>query len=132
MEITEFASADTNIRNIDITVDLPCNRIARYVFAAQHIGNEHQLFQRGSFIDEKSFFSREWFEPEGLLIYFVAVHIMEAKVVKIGRLKKKGADLSESAPFCMIVRVGYAGWIASTGHTSAQVPHSVHISGLME
>jgi hypothetical protein len=28
--------------------------------------------------------------------------------------------------------VSYPRWIASEGHTSAQVPHSVHTSGLIE
>ena len=32
----------------------------------------------------------------------------------------------------VIRRFDYPWWIASEGHTSAHVPHSVHISGLIE
>ena len=46
--------------------------------------------------------------------------------------EKKGC-LQEKAAYTFCCRLYYsAGWIASDGQTSAQVPQSVHTSGLIE
>lgn len=46
--------------------------------------------------------------------------------------RKAGSILLDAARLVLYVCAAYPRLIASLGHTSAQVPHSVHISGSIE
>ena len=74
VEIAELAARDADVRNIDVAVDLPCDRAARHVLLPQLPCQRHQFVQRPRFIKDEGFVGGQEIESEGFAVDFFHIH----------------------------------------------------------
>ena len=66
-----------------------------------------------------------------MIVIMLALEIMCKKFFMMRKLKETVPNL-DSVSLVLLLTFGYPSWIASEGHTLAQLPQSMHNSGSIE